>query len=454
MGMAIDEKKILGILASTESPDDRRLDSILAKAMLKKGLSLEEAAELLAVSGSGQQEKLFSAAGRVKEEIYGNRIVLFAPLYLSDHCVNDCAYCGFHSSNLALRRRRLTMEEVRGQTSLIIQMGHKRILFEAGEHPDTSIDYVCEAIRAIYGTKLGNGEIRRVNVNIAATSVENYRKLKDAGIGTYQLFQETYHRETYGKLHKGPKADYERQISAHERAFTAGIDDYGIGVLFGLYDHRFEVLSLLAHAAYMEDKYGVGPHTISVPRVRPAPSVVYSPGFPVSDSDFLRLIAVLRLAVPYTGMILSTREPPELRKKAFRIGISQASAGSKTSPGGYSAKETGQFEISDRRPVDEVVRGMCRQGLLPSFCTACYRSKRTGEAFMKLAKTGNINFLCRPNAVLTFKEFMVDYASPAAREEGEKAIARELERIGDAERKEETKRRLGRIEKGERDLYF
>ena len=450
----INEDIIHNILASVQSPDDNRLSEILAKASGKKGLSMEETAELLAINNAAQLKRLFLAAGKVKNEIYGNRLVLFVPLYVSDYCINDCVYCGFHCSNRLLKRRRLSIEEIAEQTKLIIRLGHKRILFEAGEHPQTSIDYVCEAIRTIYNTKVGNGEIRRVNVNIAATSVENYGKLKQAGIGTYQLFQETYHRETYEKLHRGPKADYERQITAHGRAFEAGIDDYGIGVLFGLYDYRFEVLSLLAYIKHMENKCGVGPHTISVPRLRPAPSVVYKPEFPVSDQDFLKLIAVLRLAVPYTGMILSTREPPKLRQKAFEIGISQASAGSKASIGGYSKNENAQFELADHRPVDEVVRSVCKQGLLPSFCTACYRSKRTGENFMKLAKSGNINFLCRPNAILTFKEFLIDYASAETKEDGGKAITRELEKIDDAERKKETIKRLKKIEDGERDLFF
>lgn len=450
----INGNAIQSILASVQSPDDDRLSEILAKASRKKGLLMEEVAELMAINNAGQLQRLFLAAGKVKNEIYGNRLVLFAPLYISDYCINDCIYCGFHCSNLLLKRKKLSMKEVAEQAKLIIRFGHKRVLLEAGEHPATSIEYVCDAIKTIYNTKVGSGEIRRVNVNIAATSIENYKKLKEVGIGTYQLFQETYHRETYEKLHNGPKADYERQITAHERAFEAGIDDYGIGVLFGLHDYRFEVLSLLAHASYMENKFSVGPHTISVPRFKPAPSVVYKPKFPVSDQDFLKLIAVLRLAVPYTGMILSTRESPELRQKAFEIGISQASAGSKASTGGYSKNENVQFELADQRSVDDVVRSVCRQGLLPSFCTACYRSKRTGENFMKLAKSGNINFLCRPNAILTFKEFLIDYASHETKEEGQNVITRELEKIDDAERKKETLKRLKKIEAGERDLFF
>jgi 2-iminoacetate synthase len=450
----LDEKKMEKMLESARGPDDGRLREILRKAERKQGLELEESACLLQITDKKQMELLFKSAGRVKDEIYGNRLVLFAPLYVSDYCVNDCEYCGFHCRNRALKRKSLTTGEIRAETEKIIRMGHKRILLEAGEHPSVSIGYICDAIKTIYGTKVGNGEIRRVNVNIAATTSENYRKLKEAGIGTYQLFQETYHRETYGKVHNGPKADYERQLTAHERAYEAGIDDYGMGVLFGLYDYRFEVLSLLAHAKFMEARHGVGPHTISVPRFRPAQSVDFKPESPVSDQDFLKLIAVIRLSLPYTGMIISTREPPEIRAKAFGIGISQTSAASRTSPGGYSTNENAQFETSDERPVGEVVMGMCRQGLLPSFCTACYRSRRTGEAFMKLAKAGNIHHLCRPNAILTFKEYLLDYAGPELRAEGEALIEKEIGRIESPERRLETRNRLRSVEKGERDVFF
>jgi 2-iminoacetate synthase len=452
-----DEKKINGILRDSAAPSDAHLAKILKKAELKKGLDLEESAALLRIRGSGQLERLFASAGKVKNEIYGNRVVLFAPLYISDYCVNDCEYCGFHCRNRTMARRRLTPAQISRQTARIIAMGHKRILLEAGEHPGTTIGYVCDAIRAIYGTKVGNGEIRRVNVNIAATTKENYAKLKTAGIGTYQLFQETYHRKTYEKLHRGPKADYERQLTAHGRAFEAGIDDYGMGVLFGLYDYRFEVLSLLSHAKWMEREYGVGPHTISMPRFRPAPSVDFKPAFRVSDADFLKLIAIIRLSLPYTGMIISTRETPEIRAHAFRIGISQASAASCTSVGGYgdSGPEiSGQFELGDHRNVDAVVRSLVSQGWIPSFCTACYRSKRTGDAFMRLAKTGDIHYLCRPNAILTFKEFLMDYASAETRKKGERMIGQEIEKIESAERRLETRKRLARIENGERDLFF
>lgn len=455
--MVIHEKKIQQIIDSTAAPNNQELEHILEKALLKKGLCLEESAKLLAINDSKQMKKLFETAGKLKQEIYGNRLVLFAPLYLSDYCINDCEYCGFHCRNKQIKRKKLMLDEIRKETESIIKMGHKRILLESGEHPENSIDYVCDAIKAIYDTKVRNGEIRRVNVNIAATTVEDYKKLKKIGIGTYQLFQETYHRPTYEKLHNGPKADYNRQLTAHEQAFEAGIDDYGMGVLFGLYDYRFEVLSLLSHATYMEKKFGVGPHTISVPRFQPAPGVAYKSEFPVSDNDFLKLIAVIRLSLPYTGMIISTRESPEIREKGFEIGISQTSAASKTSPCGYSKDQNNQnkqFELSDHRSVIEVLESICKQGMLPSFCTACYRSKRTGETFMKLAKTGDIHHLCHPNAILTFKEFLEDYANEKTKKLGQEVIEREIEKVEDQERKKETRKRLKQIEKGERDLFF
>ncbi len=451
--MIVDENEINKIIAEATAPSAARLQEIIGKALEKKGLELFEAAELLAVTGQEGLQKMFAASSRVKKEIYGDRLVLFAPLYLSSYCVNDCAYCGFHASNPAPRKK-LSMQEIREQVLALLEMGHKRLLVEAGEHPENSIDYVVDAIKTIYSVRHNANNIRRVNVNIAATTTENYRKLKEAGIGTYQLFQETYHHETYKKLHKGPKADYDRQLTAHKRAFEAGIDDLGIGVLFGLYDFRFEVLALIQHAQWMDSRLGVGPHTISVPRWRPAPTVNIPLPHQVSDSDFLKIISVLRLAVPYTGMILSTREGPEMREKAFRIGISQTSAASRTSPGGYTEKHAEQFEVSDHRSVDEVVQGMCRFGFLPSFCTACYRSGRTGDDFMPLAKSGRIQLLCQPNALLTFKEYLLDYASPETKRLGEELIAREAQKIPDAARREEFWRRIKRLENGERDLFF
>ena len=328
--------------------------------------------------------------------------------------MNGCAYCNFHTENKGLKRKKLSLDEIERQVELLIDMGHKRLLLEFGEDPEhNDIDYVRAVIEKIYSLKREKGNIRRLNVNIAATTVENYRKLKKADIGTYQLFQESYHRQTYEKLHHGPKADYHRQISAHSRAFEAGLDDLGLGVLFGLYDWRFEVLALIQHAQYLEKTLGVGPHTISVPRFCPAPSVGYQPEYPVSDADFLKLIAIIRLAVPYTGMILSTRETPEIRKQAFKIGISQASAASVASAGGYgnTAKDEAQFELRDERPLAEVIKAVVEDKMLPSFCTACYRRGRTGEAFMELSKPGEIHTFCRSNGLLTFAEYLEDFGN-------------------------------------------
>ncbi len=451
----VNEKEIEGILADTGSPSKRDIENVLKKAGQKKGLSLQDVSILLNADRK-YESRMFRTAGKIKRDIYGERLVLFAPLYVSSHCVNDCEYCGFRRSNRK-RRKRLSLEEVREQTRILEGMGHKRLLLEFGEHPELNdIDYVVDVIRTIYGTKSGRGEIRRVNVNIAATTTENYRKLKEAGIGTYQLFQETYHRKSFESLHNGPKADYERQLFAHDRAFRGGIDDLGLGVLFGLYDYRFEVLALVSHAHYLDRKYGVGPHTFSVPRWQPADGVAWKePPHPVSENELLRIIAILRMAVPYTGMIISTRERPEIRKKAFEIGISQTSAASRTSPGGYGKKQgVSQFSIHDERSVDEVVRDVLRQGLLPSFCTACYRKGRTGQAFMDLAKPGEIHNLCRPNAILTFKEYLEDYASPETRRLGEEIIKKYLSMIEDPSARKETRIRLERIENGERDIYF
>lgn len=452
----IDEQKILNILKKTRKPTRRRVSEILDKALKKQGLNLEEVGFLVNTEDSELVRKIFKTAGKIKKEIYGERLVFFAPLYVSSFCVNDCEYCSFHKRNLAPRKK-LSLEEVKEQVKILEDMGHKRLLLEFGEHPTMNpIDYVVDVIKTIYKTKSGKGEIRRVNVNIAATSVENYRKLKTAGIGTYQLFQETYHRETYKKLHKGPKADYERQLFSHDRAFEAGIDDVGLGVLFGLYNWRFEVLSLVSHAKYLDKKFGVGPHTFSVPRWQPAKTVnwVKSPSF-VSENELLKIIAILRMAVPYTGMIISTRERPEIRAKAFKIGISQTSAASMASPGGYGKdRELSQFFLQDHRSVDQVLISILKQNLLPSFCTACYRQERTGKAFMSLAKPGIIQNLCRPNAILTFKEYLEDYASKQVKDLGLKIIDKYLEQIPDISIKEETKRRLKRIEKGERDSYF
>lgn len=454
----VDEAEILSILREAEEAPRQAARQVLQKALDLKGLTPEEAAVLLQSEDEEIRSELYRAASIIKDRIYGNRLVFFAPLYLSNYCGNNCLYCGFRRDNRQIKRRWLSQEEIAGQVRILERMGHKRLLVECGESPGRSpIDYVVESIQTIYSTREGNGSIRRVNVNIAATVVEDYRRLKAAGIGTYQLFQETYHRPTYALMHPdGPKADYDWHLTAMDRAMAAGIDDVGLGVLFGLYDYRFEVLGLLYHALHLERVFGVGPHTISVPRWRPAVGVDFTTPYRVSDEDFKKLVAILRLAVPYTGIILSTRESPEMRNEMFALGISQISAASNTSPGGYreGQEATDQFVVADHRSVDEMVASVCLRGYLPSFCTACYRRGRTGEAFMELAKPGDIQELCRPNALLTFKEYLLDYASPSTRAWGEKTIQAQMALIESAKLRQETERRLALVEAGERDLYF
>lgn len=458
----IDEKRINGILekSSKLSADIGAVREILAKAGEMKGLDPEEAGVLLHLKDPELTGELFNIAARIKEMTYGERLVFFAPLYISDFCINDCDYCNFHTRNKSMERKKLTMEEIEGQARFLINMGHKRLLLECGEDPvKNGIDYVVDAIDRIYSVKTEKGNIRRINVNIAATTVDDYKRLKAAGIGTYQLFQETYHRDTYEKIHNGPKADYDRQLTAHIRAFEAGLDDLGLGALFGLYDWRFEVLALVSHAIYMDGEFGVGPHTFSVPRFRPAPTVAYAPQYLVPDSDFLKIIAILRAAVPYTGMIISTREKPEIRKEAFRIGISQASACSVTSVGGYGKDSgDGQFKIYDERPLIEIIEGVLDDKLLPSFCTACYRSGRTGKAFMDLAKPGDIHNLCRPNALLTFAEYLEDFVknngdTPVYRK-GYEVIGFYLNKIENKAARDRTAEKLNKIKEGRRDVYF
>jgi 2-iminoacetate synthase len=457
----IDEELIHNLLDWGKGRAKEEVLAIVAKARETKGLKPEEAAILLQTETPEFLEEIFRAAREVKLKIYGKRLVLFAPLYLSNYCVNNCQYCGFRRSNLLIPRKRLTPDEIREQVEGLEHLGHKRLLLECGESPFSDIDYVEEAIAAVYGTKKGRGEIRRVNVNVAATTVENYRRLKAAKIGTYQLFQETYHRPTYEAIHEGPKKDYDRQIQALDRAQEAGIDDVGMGALFGLYDYKFEVMGLLYHARHLEERFGVGPHTISVPRFRSARGVNFQLPHPVSDESFKRLIAVLRLSVPYTGMIISTRESAAMRAEAFDLGISQTSAGSRTSPGGYGPRgeegeggSSAQFQIADHRPPDEVIRSICELGYLPSFCTACYRRGRTGKAFMDMAKPGDIQHLCGPNAILTFKEYLLDYATEETRKVGEDTLAHQLGDISAPSLREKTEERLREMEQGKRDLYF
>ena len=448
--------KIYETLGRRKNPSPETIPGILKKARDRKGLSLDEAGCLLDITAPELKKELFDTAAWLKNEIYGERLVFFAPLYVSDFCVNNCQYCNFHSSNTQLKRRRLSLREVEEQVKILINMGHKRILLELGEDPQRNdIDYVVKVIKRIYATKTEKGNIRRINVNIAATKVEDYQKLKQAKIGTYQLFQETYHRPTYEKLHQGRKADYDRQITAHVRAFEAGIDDVGIGVLFGLYDWRFEVLALIAHAQYLDKKFNVGPHTISMPRFQPASTVNFSPENLVSDEDFLKIIAILRIAIPYAGMILSTRESPEIRSRAFKIGISQASAGSCTTTGGYGKIDSQpQFNIQDERKLEEVLAGIVKDGFLPSFCTACYRLNRTGEAFMGLSKPGEIHNFCRPNGILTFAEYLEDFSTNGIYEKGYALIGHYLAMIEDENLRKQTGERIELIKRGSRDLYF
>lgn len=438
------------------------VQSVLEKARACKGLSHREAAVLLHVEDEDTLNEIYQAARDVKEHIYGNRIVLFAPLYVSNYCVNNCEYCGYKHSNTSFQRRKLTMEELTMEVEVLQSLGHKRLVLEAGEDPlHCSIDYVLQCIETIYSVKVNNGSIRRINVNIAATTDENYRKLADAGIGTYILFQESYHRPTYQKFHpQGPKRDYDWHTTAMDRAMRSGIDDVGLGVLYGLYDARYETVAMLAHAEHLEKTFGVGPHTLSVPRIRAAEGVDLN-SFPhlVSDEEFKKIVAVLRLAAPYAGMILSTREEPQFRSEVIHLGISQISAGSCTGVGGYVEESSGrqmkpQFEVGDHRSPLEIIKELCEKGYVPSYCTACYREGRTGDRFMRLAKSGQIHNICHPNALLTLREYLLDYGDEEMRVLGEEVIRNNLDRIPKASGRTATEKALARIDAGERDLRF
>ena len=416
-----------------ENKDNFKLiDEIIEKAKLRKGISHREASVLLACEDEEKLKEIYALAEQIKKDFYGDRIVMFAPLYLSNYCVNGCVYCPYHAKN-----KHITQEEVKAEVIALQDMGHKRLAIESGEDPvNNPIEYILECIKTIYSIKHKNGAIRRVNVNIAATTVENYKKLHDAGIGTYILFQETYHKESYEQLHPtGPKHNYAYHTEAMDRAMEGGIDDVGLGVLFGLELYRYELAGLLMHAEHLEAVHGVGPHTISVPRIQPADDIDpedFDNG--ISDETFAKLIAIIRIAVPYTGMIISTRESAKVREKALRLGISQISGGSRTSVGGYVEEEkieenSAQFDVSDRRTLDEVVRWLMELGYIPSFCTACYREGRTGDRFMSLCKSGQIQNCCHPNALMTLEEYLVDYASPETRAIGEKVIEEQLNNI-------------------------
>ena len=446
---------------ASENKGNRALiESIIEKARLRKGLSHRDASVLLECDIPELNEEIFELANEIKQDFYGNRIVMFAPLYLSNYCVNGCVYCPYHSKNKHILRKKLTQEEIVREVTALQDMGHKRLALETGEDPvNCPIDYVLESIRTIYSIKHKNGAIRRVNVNIAATTVENYRKLKEAGIGTYILFQETYHKESYLRLHPtGPKHDYNYHTEAMDRAMEGGIDDVGCGVLFGLELYRYEFAGLLMHAEHLEAVHGVGPHTISVPRIRRADDIdpsAFDNG--IDDDTFAKIVACIRIAVPYTGMIVSTRESKAVRERVLHLGISQISGGSRTSVGGYAEEEeedSSQFEVSDNRTLDEVVRWLMELGYTPSFCTACYREGRTGDRFMSLCKAGQIQNCCLPNALMTLKEYLIDYASPETKAVGDALIAQEAETIPNEKVRSIVRERLSLIENGERDFRF
>lgn len=445
-----------------ENKDNLELvDKIIEKAKLRKGLTHREASVLLACENKDKTKEIYDLAEQIKKDFYGNRIVMFAPLYLSNYCINGCLYCPYHLKNKHIARKKLTQEEVAKEVIALQDMGHKRLAIEAGEDPvNNPIEYILDCIKTIYSIKHKNGAIRRVNVNIAATTVENYKKLKDAGIGTYILFQETYHKESYEMLHPtGPKHNYAYHTEAMDRAMQAGIDDVGIGVLFGLDKYRYEFAGLLMHAEHLEAVHGVGPHTISVPRVKPADDIDPTEfDNSLSDEMFCKIAALIRISVPYTGMIISTRETPEIRKKIIRLGVSQISGGSRTSVGGYCEEErphdTEQFDVSDNRTLDEVVNWLMREGYIPSFCTACYREGRTGDRFMSLCKAGQIQNCCHPNALMTLKEFLMDYASDDTKAIGEAMIEKEIDNIGKDKIKDIVRERFVKIENGERDFRF
>ncbi|MBO5697500.1 MAG: [FeFe] hydrogenase H-cluster radical SAM maturase HydG [Alistipes sp.] len=446
-----------------EHRNDRALiDEILAKAEEGNGISHREAAVLIEIEDKEVEERIFAIARKLKERIYGNRIVMFAPLYLSNYCVNGCVYCPYHAKNRTIPRRKLTQEEIRREVIALQDMGHKRLALETGEHPlQSPIEYVLESIDTIYSIHHKNGAIRRVNVNIAATTVENYTKLKDAGIGTYILFEETYDREAYERLHPtGPKSDWAYHTEAMDRAMLGGIDDVGVGALFGLSNYRYDVVGILMHAEHLEARFGVGPHTISVPRIRPADDIDPK-DFPdaVTDEVFRRIVAVLRIAVPYTGMIVSTRESKRSRELVLDVGVSQLSGGSKTSVGGYAegiedAEDSAQFDISDNRTLDEIIAWLLELGYLPSFCTACYREGRTGDRFMSLAKRGLIGNCCAPNALMTLAEYLEDYASPRVKLLGKQMIASQTPIIPSEKVRQITERNLEAIINGKRDFRF
>lgn len=460
----ISNEEILNTLeyAEKNKHNAELIDSIIQKAKLRKGLSHQEASVLLACDIEEKNQEIYKLAEQIKIDFYGNRIVLFAPLYLSNYCVNGCVYCPYHATNKHIQRKKMTQEEIKREVIALQDMGHKRLALETGEDPvNNPIEYVLESIKTIYSIKHKNGAIRRVNVNIAATTVENYKKLRDAGIGTYILFQETYRKESYEKLHPtGPKHNYAYHTEAMDRAMQGGIDDVGIGVLFGLEGYKYEFSALLMHAEHLESVYGVGPHTISVPRIRPADDIdptAFDNG--INDEIFQKIVACIRVAVPYTGMIVSTRESKECREKVLHLGISQISGGSKTSVGGYDAadlteEDSSQFEVSDTRTLDEVLKWLMEIGYLPSFCTACYIEGRTGDRFMQLCKSKQILNCCHPNAIITLHEYLQDYAVEGTKKLGESLLQKEIDKVPNPKTREILIKNLEKIKNGQRDFRF
>jgi 2-iminoacetate synthase len=470
----IDDDRLEKLIAAP-APSAERVREIVAKSLDKQALNLEETAALLAADTPELTEEVLAAARELKRRVYGNRVVLFAPLYIGNECVNDCQYCAFRRSNPEAVRRTLDEAQLRGQVEALERVGHKRLILVFGEHPMYDAQYIADCVRTVYDVRVDHGEIRRVNINAAPTDHDGYRKIKEAGIGTYQIFQETYHHETYRRFHPPGtrKGEYLYRLDGLSRAFEAGCDDVGIGALFGLYDWRFEVLGLVAHARFLQERYGVGPHTISFPRLRPAAGTRFDERYFVRDADFLRLIAILRLSVPYTGLILTAREPAELRREAMAFGVSQIDAGSRIEIGGY--REAGdaqvmrarpaeaaaggngreQFSLGDVRGLDEVMCELIRDGYLPSFCTACYRLGRTGEHFMEFAIPGFIKRYCTPNALTTLAEYLVDYAGDETRAAGEKLISEELAKLPEGDVKDRLRKGLAAIKTGvERDIRF
>jgi 2-iminoacetate synthase len=460
----INEEKIKNLLFDDSLMNVDLQKEIIEKSTEAKGLSLKESAALLNITSPEILDELYHTAKEVKEKIYGNRLVLFAPLYVTNLCVNNCLYCAFRRDNKELQRKTLSLKEIEEEARYLVLQGQKRILLVAGEHPKkANIEFIGEAINRIYNINIDGNNIRRLNVNTAPLSLEDFKELKEFGIGTYQCFQETYRYDTYKKMHpNGPKSDYSWRLYAMDRALQAGIDDVGIGALFGLTNYKFETLALLMHAFDLDDKYGIGPHTISIPRLEPAfnAPAANQPPFAVDDESFKKLVAVIRLSVPYTGIILSTRERAELRRELFEVGISQISAGSRTSPGSYQELEEDldehdlqQFQLGDHRSLDEIVKDCASLGYMPSFCTACYRSNRTGDRFMELAKTGNIGKICVPNALATFKEYLNDFASEETKETAKEFLEEEIEKVEGTTRNKVDKM-SDRVDKGERDVFF